>query len=69
MSRKGARLSIRSNPHDFGTYLSVVCYFDHRKQTSIDYAFRCETGPHFWDEEAQRELSESVAQTPRKEKP
>jgi hypothetical protein len=44
-------------------------YFDHREQASINYAFRCETGPHFWDEEAQRELSESKAQTPRKETP
>ena len=24
----GARLSIKSNPHDFGTYFSAVCYFD-----------------------------------------
>jgi len=24
----GARLAIRENPHDFGTYLSVVCHYD-----------------------------------------
>ena len=25
---EGASLAIKNNPHDFGSYLSVVCYFD-----------------------------------------
>jgi hypothetical protein len=63
----GAGLSIRSNPHDFGTYLSVVCYFDADNQASVDYAFKCEgQAPEFWDEEAQRELA-TEARKPRKE--
>jgi len=53
----GASLGIRSNPHDFGDYLSVVCYYDPTNQTAIDYAFRCENnGPELWDEHAKTEL-------------
>lgn len=53
----GASLSVRSNPHDFGTYLSVVCYYDPTVDAAVDYAFRCESdGPEEWDESAQREL-------------
>ena len=54
---EGASLSIKSCPHDFGTYLEVVCYFDPEKPESADYALRCESdGPPRWDEEALREL-------------
>jgi len=54
----GAQLSVRSNPHDFGTYLSVVCYYDPAIEGAIDYAFRCESeGPDEWDEQAREELS------------
>jgi hypothetical protein len=37
----GTYLSIRSNEHDFGTYLSVVCYYDPTIEGAMDYAFRC----------------------------
>jgi hypothetical protein len=54
----GARLSIKSNPHDFGTYLSVICYYDPAIQASVDYAFRCEgKSPEEWDEQARQELA------------
>lgn len=54
----GARLSIKSNPHDFGEYLSVVCYFDSGDGEAIDYAYRCESDtPPYWDEQAKQELS------------
>ena len=54
----GAQLSVRSNPHDFGTYYSVVCYFDEEHPESIDYAYRCEgsESPREWDELARAEL-------------
>ena len=56
----GARLSVRSNPHDFGTYLSVVCYYDPENQTALDYAFRCESdGPDEWDDLAREKLSQA----------
>ena len=54
----GARLGIRSNPHDFGTYYSVVCYHDAANEAAIAYAMRCESqGPEEWDAEARRELA------------
>src|SRR4051812_37419930 len=54
----GASLSVKSHPHDFGTYLSVVCHFDPEINAAADYAFRCESdGPQAWDEAARRELS------------
>ncbi len=54
----GARLGIKSHPHDFGTYLTVVCFFDPDIQAAADYAFRCEAeGPQEWDEQARRELN------------
>ena len=53
-----ARLSVKSSPHDFGTYWSVACYFDDHHPGSVDYAFRCERdGPTHWDEAARRGLT------------
>jgi hypothetical protein len=53
----GARLAVKSNPHDFGSYLSVVCYFNDSDPVAIDYAYRCESdGPQFWDEQARTDL-------------
>ena len=46
----GARLAIMSNPHDFGTYLSVVCYYQDDNEAATNYAFRCEDeAPTEWD--------------------
>jgi len=54
----GARLAIKSNPHDFGVYLSVVCYFDPLLPESEAYAYRCESdGPACWDDMARQELA------------
>ena len=64
---EGARLSVKSNPHDFGTYLSVVVFFDGDNPAALDYAYRCETGAESWDEQARLELNATVTQT-RKEK-
>lgn len=45
----GARLGIKSNPHDFGTYYDVVCYFDDEDEAARTYAFRCESdSPRTW---------------------
>jgi hypothetical protein len=53
----GARLSTKSHPHDFGTYLTVVCYFDPDDRAAAEYASRCEDeGPTEWDELARQEL-------------
>jgi hypothetical protein len=54
----GASLAVKSNIHDFGNYLSVVCYFDPANDAARDYAFKCEAqGPLQWDEQARKELN------------
>jgi hypothetical protein len=46
---EGARLVIRENPHDHGTYLGVVCEFS--SEEGERYALRCEwDGPTRWDD-------------------
>ena len=46
---EGASLRVKSNSHDFGTYLSVVCNFDDTNQLAIDYAYKCEgEAPATW---------------------
>lgn len=45
----GARLTIKSFPHDFGSYLEVVCKFDPTIESAVAYAFRCEAeAPTRW---------------------
>jgi len=52
-----ARLIIKRNPHDFGTYLSVNCYYNDGDEEALDYALRCEgETPENWDDEAREEL-------------
>lgn len=38
----GARLYVKSNSHDFGTYFEVACEFDTEKPDSQEYAYRLE---------------------------
>lgn len=46
---EGARLAIKSNPHDYGSCYEVVCYYDCDSETATDYAFRCENAaPTTW---------------------
>ena len=46
-----AQLRVKGNPHDFGTYYEVVCYFDSEDEEGMDYAFRCESdAPSTWDD-------------------
>jgi hypothetical protein len=53
----GARLIVKSNPHDFGDYLSVACQFDPANEATVVYAYRCEReGPEEWDALAKHEL-------------
>lgn len=53
----GARLKLKFNPHDSGTYLSVICEYDPRDEKQAAYAFKCEgDGPANWDQQARDEL-------------
>ena len=48
---KGASLKIKSNPHEFGSYLEVVCYYEEENETATEYAFKCEgEAPTTWAE-------------------
>jgi hypothetical protein len=48
---QGARLFIKRNQHDFGTYLEVEVEFDDNNEAAIDYAFKLEReAPSKWTE-------------------
>jgi hypothetical protein len=48
---EGAWLSVKSFPHDFGTYYEVICYYNTAIPASVNYAFRCESEtPAIWEE-------------------
>ncbi len=52
-----ARFRIMANPHDFGTYYSVVIDFDPNDEDAVAYAYRCdEESPDQWDMAARLEL-------------
>lgn len=53
---EGARIAIKSFPHDFGNYLEVVCWYE--DEASAEYAYKLESeSPAQWDEEAKKELA------------
>ncbi len=46
----GARLAIKSFPHDFGSYYEVICYYDSYSEEAMEYAFNLESdAPAYWD--------------------
>lgn len=50
---EGARLYVKSNPHDFGNYYEVAVKFDSMDETAVDWAFKVEGNlPAKWDAEA-----------------
>lgn len=59
---EGARLFVKSNAHDFGSYYEVAVRFDESKRKAEAWAERVsEKYPEKWDETALRELSDSEA--------
>lgn len=49
---EGARLALKSNRHDFGTYYEVACYYDTDCPESQAYAFAIEAKmPARWDDD------------------
>ena len=48
----GATLTIRSNPHDFGTYPEVAVRFNDNVETAVAYAYHVEANaPEYWSDE------------------
>jgi hypothetical protein len=53
----GTYLTIKSFPHDFGSYREVVCWYDDEDEDSQSFAYNIENStPEYWDEEAKKEL-------------
>lgn len=58
---EGAKIVIKRNPHDFGSYYEVAVSYDETLKDAIDYAFRVEsTDIPNWDEIARKELGIKV---------
>lgn len=54
----GVTLVIKSNPHDFGTYLSVCARVNDDNEQATEFAYDIEDElPEFWDTEAIEELN------------
>jgi hypothetical protein len=48
---EGARLTIKSQPHEFGSYLEVAVVFDGNNEAAAAYAAKCdENAPKTWAE-------------------
>lgn len=64
---EGARLQVKSNPHDFGTYLEVACYYDDENEEAKTYAYLCESdAPKTWDDDKpleKRDIEVNVSAT------
>ena len=46
---EGAKLIIKANAHDFGTYHEVACKYDDSYPDAVAYALRCESeAPATW---------------------
>jgi len=48
---EGARLAVKSFPHDFGSYYEVVCYYDDSIEEAVTYAFNGEESWTTWEDE------------------
>ena len=54
---EGARLTIKSFPHDWGNYMEVCGVFDENIEEAVNYVYNIEANlPENWDEEAKKEL-------------
>jgi len=54
----GVYFRVKSNPHDFGSYLSVQVVFDDEDEAQTEWAYTIEDDlPVAWDEDARNELA------------
>lgn len=52
-----AKLATKLFPHDFGSYIEVVCYYNDDDEESKNYAYKIDYNtPANWDEQSKREL-------------
>jgi hypothetical protein len=56
--KAGCSFRVKSNPHDFGTYLEVQVRFDDEDEHQTHWAFTIENDlPEAWDDQARAELA------------
>lgn len=49
----GSKMSLRRNPHDYGSYITVVYFFDDDNEEHWKYMHRLEEeGPQHWEQAA-----------------
>lgn len=53
---EGARVRVKSSPHDFRNYYEAVCEYEDSIPEAVNYAFGMELGCEKWDKEAREEL-------------
>lgn len=54
----GASFTVKSFPHDFGSYLEVAIVFDDESEAAVKYACKVDRElPTLWDAEARKELN------------
>lgn len=59
--RPSNALHIKHFPHDFGTYMEVVCMFNDEDEEAVNFAFNIEANtPEYWDVEAKKELKQAI---------
>lgn len=60
----GARLVVRGQSHEFGTYYSVFCVVDPEVETQVDWACAVESDEleklSHWDEESKAEIQQAI---------
>lgn len=54
---EGCYLTIKSFPHDFGSYREVCVVYDDDEESHNDYVLKCESCCSTWDDEARAELA------------
>ena len=56
----GCSFRVKSNPHEFGSYLEVQVRFDDEDEAQTEWAFMIENDlPEAWDDQARAELAEA----------
>jgi hypothetical protein len=60
----GVYFKVKSNPHDFGSYLSVQVVFDDEDEAQTEWAYTIESElPNTWDDDARNELAANGYET------
>ena len=60
----GARIRVKANAHDYGSYFEVVVDFDNDDEAQVEFAYWLEAhAPAHWDDDAKRKLGIAIVCT------